>query len=98
MKSTAIYLDMPVTRQFYAAYPGIITERINPFSFIWPCSRRGLPALPITGQSRGLLHHVFTLTPPKAGRYSFCGTFRRITPPRCYRAPRFCGARTFLTL
>ncbi len=31
------------------------------------------------------------------GRYRFCGTFRRITPPRRYRAPRFFGARTFLT-
>lgn len=27
-----------------------------------------------------------------------CDTFRRITPPPCYGAPRLCGARTFLIL
>lgn len=31
-------------------------------------------------------------------RYTFCGAFRRIAPPRCYRAPWLNGVRTFLTL
>ncbi len=38
-------------------------------------------------QSRGaLLPHLFTLT-RQAWRYIFCGTFRRLAPPRRYLAP-----------
>jgi len=48
-----------------------------------------------------LLPHHFTLTPPRTvhweGRYIFCCTFRRITPPGCYPAPNPFGARTFLS-
>ena len=51
-----------VTRTAQAAYPGTVTERINSFSLIWPCSGRGLPAAGITAGGRGLLHHDFTLT------------------------------------
>jgi hypothetical protein len=59
---------------------------------IWSCSERGLPSpqtvtscavrsyrtfspLPVTGRSRPLR------------RYTFCCTFRRLAPPRCYLAP-----------
>jgi len=83
----------PVTR---AAYPGMIAERINSSSPIWPCSGWGLPAAFVATDGRGLLHHDFTLTSAKR-RYRFCGTFHRIASPRRYRAPWFCGARTFLT-
>ncbi len=38
-------------------------------------------------QSRGaLLPHLFTLT-DRGRRFVFCGTFRRLTPPRRYLAP-----------
>ena len=30
----------------------------------WPCSGRGLPAVPVTRHAGGLLHHRFTLTVP----------------------------------
>jgi hypothetical protein len=46
---------------------------------------------PIAGE---LLPHHFTLT--TMWRYSFCGTFRRVSPPGNYPAPRPCEARTFL--
>ena len=51
---------------------------------IWSCSERGLPCHDCC-QSRGaLLPHHFTLT---LRRYIFCGTFRRLAPPRRYLAP-----------
>jgi hypothetical protein len=47
---------------------------------------------PATGVDRrgALLPHLFTLTTPAGAevrRYVFCGTFRELTPPRCYLAP-----------
>src|SRR5690606_20975090 len=36
----------------------------------------GFTAMHVTIQSRRLLPHVFTLIPPEARRYIFCGTFR----------------------
>jgi len=36
-------------------------------------------ATPITQGTGELLPHLFTLIPPEAGRYLFCGTF--LTPP-----------------
>jgi len=36
----------PVARTAHAAYPGMVTERINSSSPIWPCSGRGLPTGP----------------------------------------------------
>jgi len=44
-----------------------------------------------------LLPHHFTLIRPSlGGRCSFCGTFRRVTPPGSYPAPCPEGVRTFL--
>jgi len=46
------------------------------------------PAAECYHRRGALLPHLFTLTSP-AGlwRYIFCGTFHRLTPPRCYLAP-----------
>ena len=35
---------------------------------IWHFSTQGLPKILVAKNSRGLLHRVFTLIPPKAGR------------------------------
>src|SRR5690606_38747130 len=68
-----------------AANPGVITGRapILPYlallqvGFAWP---------PCYQDAGALLPHHFTLT--RATRaVCFCGTFRRLTPPRCYLAP-----------
>ena len=55
---------------------------------IWSCSKRGLPCHCCHQQCGTLLPYLFTLTlPPQVvGRYIFCCTFRRFTPPRCYLA------------
>lgn len=87
-----------VTRTAPAAYPGMIVERINSSSPIWPCSGRGLPTAPSLGSAVVSYTAISPLPPNESEAVCFCGTFRRITPPRRYRAPRFCGARTFLTL
>ena len=50
---------------------------------IWSCSVWGLPCPPHYCGGGALLPHLFTLTsalPP--GRYVFCGTFRRMVPPK----------------
>lgn len=47
-------------------------------SFIRSYFRRGLPILFVTEEDSALLPHYFNLTPLKAERYSFCGTFRPI--------------------
>src|ERR671919_707465 len=42
------------------------------------------------GRRGALLPHLFTLTTPAGAegrRDVFCGTFRELTPPRCYLAP-----------
>jgi hypothetical protein len=55
---------------------------------IWSCSGWGFPCH-VCCQTRGaLLPHHFTLTgAARRRRYIFCGTFRRLTPPRRYLAP-----------
>ena len=53
---------------------------------IWSCSGWGLPCHSCYHQRGALLPHHFTLT-RLHGRYIFCGTFRRLAPPRCYLAP-----------
>ena len=55
---------------------------------IWSCSGWGFPCH-VCCQTRGaLLPHHFTLTgSEELRRYIFCGTFRRLTPPRYYLAP-----------
>jgi len=56
---------------------------------IWSCSRRGLPCHFRYRKRGALLPHHFTLTagPWEPWRYIFCGTFRRLAPPRHYLAP-----------
>jgi len=53
---------------------------------IWSCSERGLPCHSCYQLRGALLPHHFTLT--TMWRYNFCGTFRRLAPPRYYLA--FC--------
>ncbi len=57
---------------------------------IWSCSGRGLPCHFRYRKRGALLPHHFTLTavPRESRRYIFCGTFRRLAPPRRYLAPR----------
>ena len=55
---------------------------------IWSCSEWGLPCHGCYQPRGALLPHHFTLTGAEAlRRYVFCGTFRRLTPPRRYLAP-----------
>jgi len=54
---------------------------------IWSCSGWGLPCHGCYQLRGALLPHHFTLTGAKRWRYIFCGTFRRLTPPRRYLAP-----------
>ena len=67
-----------------ATYPGTVrTTPVFPYlvllrmGFTLPCL---LPAM------RCALTAPFHPYPAKAGRYIFCGTFRRLSPPRCYLA------------
>ena len=53
---------------------------------IWPCSARGLPCPGRRRPGGGLLPHLFTLTPPEAGRCVFCGTFPRVAAAGRYPA------------
>ncbi len=53
---------------------------------IWPCSARGLPCPDRRRPGGGLLPHLFTLTPPDAGRCVFCGTFPRVAAAGRYPA------------
>jgi len=84
---------------------------------IWSCSVWGLPCPSHYCGGGALLPHLFTLTPPflpsladprslagTAGRYIFCGTFRRAILPLQARGPSrtlsgtlLCGVRTFLS-
>ncbi len=59
---------------------------------IWSCSGWGLPCHRCYQRRGALLPHLFTLAcaparTPGHRRYVFCGTFRRLTPPRRYLAP-----------
>ncbi len=80
---------------------------------IWSCSVWGLPCPPHYCGGGALLPHLFTLTPPIlartreqlrslpewAGRYVFCGTFRRTSlnsSSRMLSGTPLCGVRTFL--
>ncbi|VAW74190.1 hypothetical protein MNBD_GAMMA13-752 [hydrothermal vent metagenome] len=55
---------------------------------IWSCSGWGLPCHRCCQRRGALLPHHFTLTGAYAlRRYIFCGTFRRLSPPRRYLAP-----------
>ena len=58
---------------------------------IWSCSQWGLPCQRCCQRCGALLPHHFTLTGTACAtlrRYIFCGTFRRLTPPRRYLALR----------
>jgi len=67
--------------------PHVATEAACPP--IWSCSGWGLPCHCCYQQRGALLPHHFTLTNRSADRwrYIFCGTFRRLAPPRRYLAP-----------
>ncbi len=59
---------------------------------IWSCSRWGFPCHDCYQSCGALLPHHFTLTYfvsklKDSRRYIFCGTFRRLSPPRHYLAP-----------
>jgi len=57
---------------------------------IWSCSGWGLPCHRRCRRRGALLPHLFTLTGPSPDglrRCLFCGTFRRLAPPRNYLAP-----------
>ena len=55
---------------------------------IWSCSEWGLPCHTCCQVRGALLPHHFTLTVLLPNRrYIFCGTFRRLAPPRRYLAP-----------
>ena len=49
---------------------------------IRPCTGWGLPCLRCCHRSGELLPRHFTLTPYNRGGITFCGTFRRVAPPR----------------
>ena len=81
-----------------ATYPKVDRTgpaRVRPWAklpSVWSCSEWGLPCRCCYQQRGALLPHHFTLTCPDrrksnlCGRYIFCGTCRRLTPPRCYLA------------
>jgi hypothetical protein len=56
---------------------------------IWSCSGWGLPCRRVLPRTRCALtapFHPYRRVAP-LGRFVFCCTFRRLTPPRCYLAP-----------
>jgi len=54
---------------------------------IWSCFEWSLPCHTCYQLRGALLPHHFTLTYHGDRRYIFCGTCRRLTPPRHYLAP-----------
>ena len=54
---------------------------------IWSCFEWSLPCHTCYQLRGALLPHHFTLTYHGDRRYIFCGTCRRLTPPRNYLAP-----------
>ena len=54
---------------------------------IWSCSEWGLPSPRLLPAARCALTAPFHPYLAEAGRYTFCCTFRRLTPPRRYLAP-----------
>ena len=79
-----VCLKQPTQEQYG---PYLFTE-VN-CSSIWSCSRWGLPCHDCCQSCGALLPHHFNLTCYHKGneRYIFCGTFRRLSPPRSYLAP-----------
>jgi len=76
----------PVARMPIATYPNPTTGRGIRIP-IWSCSGWGLHCHSCYQKRGALLPHHFTLTQEKIpGRYIFCCTFRRLTPPRRYLA------------
>ena len=94
------------TRRLWRAEPARARANSRGSLPIWSCSVWGLPCPPHYCDGGALLPHLFTLTPAlPPGRYVFCGTFRRMNPPKqsLYGAPSrtlsgtlLCGVRTFL--
>ena len=97
------------TRRLWRAEPARVPAKpklLRKSLPIWSCSVWGLPCPSHYCDGGALLPHLFTLTsmlPP--GRYVFCGTFRRMNPPkqsldgapsRTLSGTLLCGVRTFL--
>jgi len=76
-----------------ATYPKTRTDRTSPSRTacfpIWSCSRWGLPCRGMLPPARCALTAPFHPCRRLAAlwRYVFCGTFRRLAPPRRYLAP-----------
>ena len=67
-----------------ATYPG--TTRAAPYVPLFGLAPGGV--YPATDVTTSAVRSYRTISPlPPKGRYIFCGTFRRLTPPRCYLAP-----------
>ena len=69
--------------------------------YTWHFSLQGLPFRVVTGTERGLLPHIFNLTPSQSdGTVIFCGTFssRRLEPAGALlsQGALLCAVRTFL--
>ena len=79
-----------------ATYPSDSAKTRYNATPIRSCSRWGLPCQNCCQFRGALLPHPFTLTWRKARRFTFCGTFPRVSPAGCYPASCFLGARTFL--
>ena len=64
-------------------------HEVRRHSPIWSCSRWGLPCRGVLPAARCALTAPFHPYQNRCrfGRYIFCGTFRRLAPPRYYLAP-----------
>jgi hypothetical protein len=83
--NVTIHLKQPTRISTWATLVGINSNEIP----IRSCSKRGLPCHCCYQQCGALLPHHFTLTQHlllNIWRYIFCGTFRKLTLPRCYLA------------
>ncbi len=98
-RTAAIYL-VPMSPPGSCSPPENQTRRVTSLLLFGLAFRWGLPCDPPFGEPGSLLHHLFTLTPPKAGRYIFCGAVRNPflakRVPSCYEASSPLKARTFL--
>src|SRR6185369_637018 len=84
----AAYLQRP-TREPVWATRAAPSEDGTACSPIWSCSGRGLPCHRVLPPARCALTAPFHPYRPLAGgwRFTFCCTFRGLTPPRRYLAP-----------
>ncbi len=77
---------MPVTRHLKRPTRGL--GRAARYVPLFGLAPGGVyPASPVTRRTGALLPHHFTLTPPKARRYTFCCTCLRVAATPRYGAP-----------